>query len=148
MAKKRNKNQQQDILFVIIAGIFKMLWWLITLPFKGIKKRNDLSVSDRAYISSKREEIERNLQSQNIFELKHALIEADKLLDYTLEKRGFAGKTVADKLKEAQQFLSQDIYNQLWQGHKTRNQAVHEHGINISENQLKEATKKLLLLRF
>jgi hypothetical protein len=75
-------------------------------------------------------------------------MEADKLLDYTLSKRGFAGETLAEKLKKAQRFLSHENYNQLWSGHKIRNQVAHEHGINFSENQLRGAARKLLNIQF
>lgn len=148
MSKKHYKNQQPDIFSTIVVSIFKMLWWIISLPFQGLRRRRGMSASDRQYILARREEIERNLQSNNVFELKHAVMEADKLLDYTLSKRGFAGETLAEKLKKAQRFLSYENYNQLWSGHKIRNQVAHEHGINFSENQLRSATRKLLNIQF
>lgn len=144
MSKKQYKNQQPDILSTIVVGIFRMLWWVICLPFKGLGRKKGLTVTDRQFILARQDEIERNLKSSNIFELKHALIEADKLLDYVLEKKGFMGVTLADKLKAAQHSLSHENYNQLWQGHKIRNQVVHEHGYQISNSELRTAATKLL----
>ena len=148
MAKKHYKNQQPDILSTIVVGIFKILWSIVSLPFRGLQRRKGLTPVDRQYISARREVIERNLKSSNIFELKHAVIEADKLLDYILERRGFAGETLAEKLKKAQHFLSEENYNQLWFGHKIRNQVVHTHNMKFSENQLRDATRKLLNIQF
>lgn len=141
------KNQEPDILHSIIVGIFKLLWWLISLPFKGIKfgrGKTGLSLDEKAYIINKRTEIERMLSSQNQYELKHAVLEADKLVDYCLRAKGFGGETFADKLRSSQQFLSQDLYNQLWQGHKVRNQIAHEQNLQTSNQELVNAAKKLL----
>jgi hypothetical protein len=141
------KNQQPDILQTIILGIFKLIWWLVTLPFKGVKfgkGKSGLTLDERAYVINKRTEIGKMLASQNQFELKHAVMEADKLVDYCLQIKGFAGTTFADKLRSSQQFISHDLYNQLWQGHKTRNQIAHEQNLQISDQELVSAAKKLL----
>ncbi len=145
MARRKTGN---NIFGIIVVEIFKIIWFIISLPFRGLRRRKNLSVQDRQYILGKRDEIERSLQSNNIFELKNALIEADKLVDFQLEKKGFGGQTLAERLRQAQQFISQEIYNQLWQGHKLRNRVVHEHDMNFPANQLREAARKLLKLNF
>jgi len=144
---KRNKNNQPDILQTIVVGIFKLLWWLVTLPFKGFKLgkgKSGLSLEDRNYIASKRHEIESLFRSQSVIELKHAVMEADKLADFVLKAKGFQGETFADRLRSAQSFLSSSLYNQLWQGHKVRNQIAHESELTIMNSELREAAEKLL----
>lgn len=62
---------------------------------------------------------------------KQGIMDADKLLDYALAKKGFVG-TLGEKLKRAG-FRFSDL-NGVWQAHKLRNQIAHElKDINIVE---------------
>lgn len=62
---------------------------------------------------------------------KQGIMDADKLLDYALAKKGFVG-TLGEKLKKAGSRFS-DL-NGVWQAHKLRNQIAHElKDINIVE---------------
>jgi len=54
---------------------------------------------------------------------KAAVLDADKLLDYALGKKGFKG-TLGEKLKKAGGRFS-DI-NSVWSAHKLRNKVAHE----------------------
>jgi len=143
----RYKNQQPDVLQTIVIGILKAIWWILTLPFKGIrfgKVRTGLSVDERNYITSKRLEIEKMLNTENQIELKHAVMEADKLADYALKTQGYSGETFADRLRSAQSSLNPNLYNEIWQGHKIRNQIAHETEYRIGNSELKDAVYKLL----
>jgi hypothetical protein len=144
MAKKY-KNEQ-TILEFIVLGIFKLLWWLITLPFKGLKRgsASRFSIEEKNYITGKRLEIEALLGSESVIELKHAVMEADKLVDYTLKAKGYVGETFADRLRAAQKSMPAYLYDQLWRGHKVRNQIAHEQELRIQNLELREAAKKLL----
>lgn len=146
MAQYRKKNQQ-TILEIIVVGIFKGIWFLLTLPFRGIKfgrGKSGLSVEERNYVTGKRLEIEKMLDSKNEIELKHAVIEADKLVDYTLKTKGYAGETFADRLRNAQDSINPSVYNSIWQGHKVRNEIAHEQELRIKNSELREATTKLI----
>lgn len=62
---------------------------------------------------------------------KQGIMDADKLLDYALAKKGFVG-TLGEKLKKAGPGFS-DL-NGVWRAHKLRNQIAHElEDINIVE---------------
>lgn len=62
---------------------------------------------------------------------KQGVMDADKLLDYALAKKGFVG-TLGEKLKKAGSRFS-DL-NGVWQAHRLRNQIAHElKDINIHE---------------
>jgi len=147
MSPKYKKYNQSDPLQLIVVGLFRLLWWIATLPFKGLVrgKKKGLSLNDRNYLASKRQEIERLTGSQSEIELKHAVMEADKLVDYAFKAKGFAGETFADRLRSAQSSLNPALYNELWQGHKVRNQIAHEQGVSFSDRELKEAVTKLLM---
>lgn len=68
--------------------------------------------------------VQHHMESENPNDWKLAIIEADVLLERTLEKAGYAGATIADKLKSAsiRSFYSID---DAWQAHRVRNQIAH-----------------------
>jgi len=63
-----------------------------------------------------------------------AIMEADKLLGYTLKARGVEG-SVGEQLKAAPSLFS-DL-NGIWSAHKLRNEIAHEIGKEISAKQAK-----------
>jgi hypothetical protein len=143
---KKNQNQQ-TFLGIVVIGLLKIIWWIVTLPFKGIKfgkGKSDLSLEDKNYITAKRLEIEKMLNTENQIELKHTVMEADKLVDYAMQTIGYSGATFADRLKVAQPFVDSYLYDGIWQGHKVRNQIAHEQGYQISNTELRTAARKLL----
>lgn len=144
MAQKYyKKNQESTVLETVVVGIFKALWFLIKLPFKGIAKKKGISVAERNEITVRRHKIESLLNSSSEIELKHAVLEADKLVDHILKLKGYEGDTFADKLRSAEESMSHLTYNEIWQGHKVRNRIAHESEA-ISVNELKSAIDKLL----
>jgi hypothetical protein len=73
--------------------------------------------------------------------LKQAVIEADKLLDYVLEKMGYPGGSLADRLKAAQHRFKD--YQGIWFAHKIRNRLVHDLHSEVLEYEIKEAIDRL-----
>ena len=142
MSSKHYKNQP-TALETIVVGIFKGLWWLVKLPFGGLKKKYRISGVDKQAIITKRSEIEQLVSSDNVIELKHAVMEADKLVDKVLRLKGYGEGTFADRLKKAEQYTDRRVYQDLWDGHKVRNRIAHDES-HISENALRGAVKKLL----
>lgn len=138
--KQRN---QQTILEKIVIGFFRGVWWLVKLPFRGLAKKSKLSIANQQYLISKRNEIQSLLQSENQLELRHAVMEADKLADWILKKKNYSGATFADRLRSAEKDMPAGIYNSIWQGHKIRNLIAHEDG-KISNEELRSASRKLL----
>lgn len=141
--KKNIKYGDRTLLEIILAGFFKGLWWLITLPFHKGKKRGGLSLEDKQHILSKRIEIEKMAQSDSIYELRHAVIEADKLVDFVLKKKGYSGETFADRLRNAEKYIDHATYQKLWDAHKIRNAVAHSQE-NISAPQIRSAINRLL----
>jgi hypothetical protein len=54
-----------------------------------------------------------------------AVVNADKLLDTAMQRKGFKGKTMGERLKNHPNAFA-DI-NAVWRAHKLRNQIAHEH---------------------
>lgn len=73
--------------------------------------------------------------------LKAALVDADKLLDYCMIGKGFAGETMGDRLKSGGQHFS-DL-NSVWSAHKLRNQLAHEVEHDMVASQVKKAINDL-----
>lgn len=68
---------------------------------------------------------------------KGAISEADKLFDYVLKGMGFAGETMAERLKRAESRLSNK--NGVWAAHKLRNALAHEIGFEVAVSHAREA---------
>lgn len=66
-----------------------------------------------------------------------AVIDADKLMDEALRRRGFKGKTMGERLVEAQKSLTNN--DAVWYAHKLRNRLVHEADARIKEREAKAA---------
>lgn len=139
----RKSKNQETMLGAIVLAIFRGVWWLIKLPFKGLKKQSKLSVADQQYLINKRQEISLLLNSDNQLELRHAVMEADKLADWILKKKNYAGVTFADRLRSAEKDMPKSVYNNIWQGHKIRNLIAHEDG-KISDESLRQAASNIL----
>lgn len=60
-----------------------------------------------------------------------AIINADKLLDTAMRERGFAGKSMGERLKnQGSQFTN---LNAVWAAHKLRNRVAHEHDVVLNQ---------------
>lgn len=66
-----------------------------------------------------------------------AVIDADKLLDEALRKRGYHGKTMGERMVAAQRAFSNN--DGVWFAHKLRNRLVHEPGIRLKQHDAKNA---------
>lgn len=144
MSKKYYNKDQHNVAEVIVVGVARALWWLVRLPFKGLKKRSaGLNNIDRNYVLKKRSEITEMLKSDNKYETKHAILEADKLVDFILKKKGYEGYSFADRLRAAKDYTNPRLYEEVWKGHKVRNKVAHDEN-DVNEKIIKEATQKLL----
>ncbi len=66
----------------------------------------------------------------------NAVLEADKLLDATLKKRHFKGKTMGERLVAAQHELSAN--DMVWYSHKLANKIISD-SVDVSKAQVKRA---------
>lgn len=59
-------------------------------------------------------------------DVRQAVIEADKLLDFILINKGARGENLGEKLKGGRYLFADEIsYQAAWDGHKVRNVLVH-----------------------
>ncbi|MBI2474620.1 MAG: hypothetical protein HYV68_02880 [Candidatus Taylorbacteria bacterium] len=71
--------------------------------------------------------IVKHLDSENESDWRLAILEADLILEEMLDKMGYPGDTIADKLKGIEQSDFNTI-NDAWEGHRIRNLIAHEGG--------------------
>lgn len=144
MAYKGKKNER-TLLEIILVGIFKAIWFLLQLPFKGLKvKTKGLNQNERGEIRTSREEIFQTMETGSEADLKQAVYEADKLVDHILKLKGYAGQTFADRLRSAESYIEKSVYNSIWEGHKIRNTLAHETKHSLTKSDYKYAIKSLI----
>jgi hypothetical protein len=74
--------------------------------------------------NSRWQSVQTHLESENPNDWKLAIIEADVLLERMLDKAGYAGTTIGEKLKSAS-VRSFATLDDAWQAHRVRNQIAH-----------------------
>ncbi|QQR83125.1 hypothetical protein IPJ72_04930 [Candidatus Peregrinibacteria bacterium] len=70
-------------------------------------------------------------------DMRHAILDADKLLDHALFLKGYRG-SLGNKLKKAAPLFKKNI-NKVWAAHKVRNNIAHQINYQIDEKTYKEA---------
>lgn len=131
----------------ILESILKVIWFIITLPFKMIFGKKNLSTSlgagglDKNFIHSKWQEIEGLMKLGQPSNYSRAVLEADKLLDHVLRGYRAPGMTMGDRLKASRNRFSSEGYESAWRGHKVRNELVHNAQYELMDYQAKDAIK-------
>ena len=128
------------------AWVFWLVLAIIVILFAaiGIRKlmsllrQPDLHGLDRKKIAEMWMEIEKT-SDQGVMGAKLALIEADKLLDNVLKSMFMPGETLAERLKVAA--YKYPKVRQVWNGHRLRNQLVHDSSFQVSPRQVKSALR-------
>lgn len=115
--KDRRKTSSADAVFNAIENFIASI-------FDKLMPRGGFSVLPPGEISKKYSELES-------MEPKLAIIEADKLVDTVLKKAGIKGETLGERLRNSQKLISRDVYSNMWEAHKVRNQIVHDHDFDI-----------------
>lgn len=123
---------ENNWIFIGIAVFLVFDFFLVSWIFWRKRKQKGFSVDQQEYIRS--HWIRILDMSQN--NPNAAVLDADKLLDYALARKGFRG-TLGEKLKKAKNRFS-DI-NGIWIAHKLRNKIAHE----LSQISLTEAQNAL-----
>ena len=121
------------VLIVLGAALLLGMMLLIPLSRTHGKKRAHI---DKAFVRQKWDEIVA-IGAKPDQSARFAVIEADKLLDYTLKKRGYSGETMGERLKNANKDFS--YIDDVWTAHKLRNKLVHEAQYEIDRRNISRA---------
>ena len=76
-------------------------------------------------------------QTDNPHELKSILVEYDKLMDYYLKQLKLPGETMGERLMNARSKFDKETYNKIWTAHKLRNSLVHEFGMQVKPEMIR-----------
>jgi len=142
-----NKKTKGDPIEVrVVLGVLRGLWWLITAPFKLMAGKSTTPTKSRRAVALDTQTITRrwsDIQTTvglgGTTHFGAAVVAADKLLDFVLRQKGYAGDTMGERLKSAAGDISPSVYHNAWQAHKLRNQLVHEVESEVLSFQVKEA---------
>ncbi len=91
----------------------------------ALKQAENLSADQDTELNDKWIKVQAHINSDNPAEWRLAVLEADIMLGDILEKMGYQGDSIGDKLKSVDKsdFLTLDS---AWDAHKVRNQIAHE----------------------
>ncbi len=119
--------------FNLYSVLFVFLFLLIFFVYRFFKKRTKFSFSEKAFFVRQFQKI------QNESDLKHAIMESDKLLFLMLDKMGYSGN-LGDKLKAGRKLFSN--LEGVWFAHKLRNKIAHELNFKVDLATGKRALKQ------
>ena len=122
-----------------VVALFIIVYCIVRL-FE-LRKREELFYSTpitpqeaAGGVNPRWEHIESLAGGASASEWREAIIEADIMLDDILERNGYVGDGVGEKLK-AVESESLSTLNDAWEAHKVRNQIAHEgSAFNLSES--------------
>ena len=103
---------------------------LSEIEMAGLKEAEHMSEQSRGAAvdkNSRWNDIMNHISHHSPSEWKLAIIEADILLDETLEKAGYIGASIGDKLKSAKSAPFNTLQD-AWEAHKIRNRIAHSGG--------------------
>ncbi|MDP1624904.1 MAG: hypothetical protein Q8L64_03970 [bacterium] len=122
-------------IFVTILLVYVIVYSYIRLgqvdkeeerKFNSIRLKDAINEPGHdAVLNKKWESVQKHINSDNPAEWRLAILEADIMLGDILEKMGYQGDSIGERLKgiEKSDFLTLDL---AWEAHKVRNQIAHE----------------------
>ena len=120
------------IYFVKDSGYFKIKLWQDVVEFFSARSYGTSKIFKRW------DKIKKRLDLPPESEHKLAIIEADGLLNEILERMGYKGETLGERLKQLSQAQLSNI-EELWEAHKTRNNIVHDPDYRLSLDEARRA---------
>lgn len=115
------------LIFTVVKKLTKVnekLWGSIKPP-KGVVQENWEGQAAVQYVNPKWNKVQEHINSKNPADWRLAILEADIILDEMLDKMGYHGATIGEKLKMVEQSDFTTI-NSAWEAHKIRNSIAHE----------------------
>ncbi len=110
-----------DILLIVAVVIVIVILVAIIASSSGTPK-SEWKVKAKSQLDL----LYKSIKSNNYIEVKAALIDLDKLLDFILKSKNINGTTLGERLKNSRNIFSKEDYNAVWTAHKLRNELVHE----------------------
>ena len=107
---------------------------VVLLALLNLVSRNQPQL-DRSYYKDAWQKIHLKSLAEETWSI--AIIDADKLLDNALRKKGFKGETMAERMVSAKDAFSKRQL--VWESHKFRNQIAHDEGVKVTDKKVNAA---------
>ncbi len=121
-------------LITLIIFLLMKSDWLYTHYIEDITEAMKMESYDMSQISKQWKKIKKRIEKATESERKLAILEADKLLDSTLSRLSYEGKTSGEKIKQCS-----DLEEEIWEAHQLRSDIVHDPSVKISEEAVRKA---------
>ncbi len=120
---------------IIVVMVALVIFFVPTLGERVVGGRGINKKAVQKYWQKVEAYLERNADP------KHAVAEADKLLDYVLRKQRYGGEKMSERIKKAEiKFKDREA---IWQAHKLRNRIVHEPGFEVGKDRARNAVSAI-----
>ena len=137
---RRKRPTQSDAMSNIVTALGRAVWALLSLPFRTRQPKRQLNQQVyRQYWQTVVELIGHENSPQYWHQ---AIMDADKLVDQAMREKGIIGTTFGERLKVAEERLSNPTYQGLWEAHKLRNQLAHEVGARLNQSSARLALQQ------
>lgn len=138
---KKHRRFSKPAEHQVLESFFAAFWQVIKWPFLRYRhQKTKLKELDKNKVKERWSIVE---DLYNRHDFRATIIEADKIMEYTLEHMNFEGDNYAMRLKSAQVRLSPSIFNSLWEARRSRNRAVHEMEAEITSFEAKSVKDKI-----
>ncbi len=122
------------IITILIVGLVIVLFVMARINSLQVPTRK------REKIQKALKELDLQIQSQDLYARRDAIIRLDNLLSKALQTRYRNDSSCGDNLKNAKKLFKKEDYQKVWDVHKIRNAIVHKDE-DISYDSAQEAYK-------
>lgn len=138
---------EKGVFFIISLAVFTLsvsvslyIFFSYKLSFVLAKEQANFKFKqiklDQTFENKRWDSIVRYMTSDHPNDWRIAILEADIILNEILNKAGYSGDTVADKLKQVEKSDFLTLEN-AWEAHKIRNKVVHDRDFVLSKKEAK-----------
>lgn len=127
-------------LFVSIIVVIIRSWEYLSCEYHEKRWGADFPKHKPRKLKKKWDALEKQMESHSESAGKLAIIEAGKIINDILDKAGYPGETMSERLDKITEAQISNIYD-LRKASRLRNTIVHDMDVEISRHQTKEAFK-------
>jgi len=129
------------VLLTVIIIIFSRGSWLTLAYGARLSEFFGYKPTESRQFSKQWQRVAKRLRTGTESESKLALMEADRLLDETLDKAGLKGESVADRLKRTPPGAFPNI-DEMLEAHKVSSDIIHDPDYKLSAEEAKNVMNK------
>lgn len=121
---------------LIIYFIRNSRWWELSFPKHSVQAFLSRGAEKKRMVKTW-ERSKKRLETKIPSEYKLAVIEVDSFFNNVLERMGYPGESLGERLKKAPEGIFPDL-DDVWQAHKIRNNIVHDPNYRLTQKTAEE----------